>query len=159
MMSPSEPTASALPRQGRLLGIDFGSVRIGLAICDSDQTIAGPLTTYVRRSSALDAKYFDDLIRGEKIVGLVIGLPLHLSGRESQKSKEIEKFAEWLGDVSGCPFVFYDERFSTATADELIGGELTRKQRKARIDKIAAQVILADFLQSDRRSTWQQALD
>ena len=158
-MSQADPTKPTLPRKGRLLGIDFGSVRIGLAICDSDQTIAGPLTTYVRRTPALDARYFEELIREEKIVGLVIGLPLHLSGRESQKSKEIERFAQWLREFSGCPVAFYDERFSTATADELIGGELTRKQRKARIDKIAAQVILADYLQSDRRSTWQQGLD
>ena len=158
-MSQADSGGGELPVQGRLLGIDYGTVRIGLALCDSDQTIAGPFVTYIRRSPELDARFFGELIRAEKIVGLVIGLPLHLSGRDSQKSREIEKFSRWLGELSGCPFAFYDERFSTAMAEELMGGELTRKQRKARIDKIAAQVILADYLQSDRRSTWQQSLD
>ena len=148
-----------LPRHGRLLGIDFGSVRIGLAMCDSEQKLAGPLATYVRRSPDLDAKYFRELIHGEKIAGLVIGMPLHLSGRDSQKSNEVEQFARWLSELTNCPIVFYDERFSTAIADELIGGELPKKQRRARIDKIAAQVILASFLESDRSSNWQQAID
>ena len=148
-----------LPRHGRLLGIDFGSVRIGLAMCDSEQKLAGPLATYVRRTPDLDGKYFRELILGEKIAGLVIGMPLHLSGRDSQKSNEVEQFARWLSELTNCPIVFYDERFSTAIADELIGGELTKKQRRARIDKIAAQVILASFLESDRRSNWQQSID
>ncbi len=148
-----------LPRHGRLLGIDFGSVRIGLAMCDSEQKLAGPLATYVRRTPDLDGKYFRELIQGEKIAGLVIGMPLHLSGRDSQKSNEVEQFARWLSELTHCPIVFYDERFSTSIADELIGGELTKKQRRARIDKIAAQVILASFLESDRSSNWQQGLD
>ncbi len=128
-------------------------------MCDSEQKLAGPLATYVRRSPDLDAKYFRELIQGEKIVGLVIGLPLHLSGRDSQKSNEVQQFGKWIGELSGCPFVYYDERFSTAIADELIGGELTKKQRRARIDKIAAQVILSSFLESNRHSNWDQALD
>lgn len=158
-MTPANSAHPEVPRQGRLLGIDFGTQRIGLAICDTEQKMSGPLATYVRRSPDLDAKYFRELIQQEKIAGVVIGMPLHLSGRDSQKSKEVEQFAGWLRELTNCPIVFYDERFSTATADELIGGELTKKQRRARIDKIAAQVILASFLESNRRSTWQQAID
>lgn len=158
-MSDANSAGQTLPTSGRLLGIDVGSVRIGLAICDAAQKMAGPLATYVRRSEELDADYFRKLVNDEHIVGLVIGLPLHLSGRDSAKSQEVQRFARWLYEVTRCPFAFYDERFSTALADELIGGELTRKQRKARIDKIAAQIILAGFLESDRRQGWEQAID
>jgi putative Holliday junction resolvase len=158
-MSDANPTGKTIPTSGRLLGIDVGSVRIGLAICDAAQTMAGPLATYVRRSEELDAEYFRKLVKDERIVGLVIGLPLHLSGRDSAKSQEVQRFARWLNQITNCPFAFYDERFSTAQADELIGGELTRKQRKARIDKIAAQIILASYLESDRRQGWEQAID
>jgi putative Holliday junction resolvase len=148
-----------LPKPGRLLGIDYGSARIGLAICDAEQKIAGPLATYHRRTAELDAKFFRELISGEKIAGLVIGMPLHLSGQDSQKSKEVMRFAEWLRTLVDCPIAFYDERFSTSIANELIGGELTKKQRKARIDKIAAQVILASYLESSRRSDWNQGIE
>lgn len=151
--------AQGVPTEGRLLGIDVGSVRIGLAICDAAQTMAGPLATYSRRTPALDAEYFRRLVEREQIAGLVIGLPIHLSGRESGKSKEVTAFARWLADATGRPFVFYDERFSTALADELIDGALTKKQRKSRIDKLAAQIILSGYLESDRRSTWDQAID
>jgi putative Holliday junction resolvase len=158
-MNSPEPNTPELPTKGRLLGVDYGDVRIGLALCDAEQSIAGPLATYTRRTAELDALYFRDLVEREKIVGIVIGLPLHLSGNASQKSQAVEKFAQWLGAIVSSPIAFYDERFSTATADELIGGELTRKQRKARIDKIAAQIILSDYLQSLRGSDWRRSLE
>ena len=158
-MSPEKPAGSSFPSQGRLLGVDVGTVRIGLAICDAAQKMAGPLTTYVRRTAVLDSDYFSTLVRAEQIVGLVVGLPLHLSGRDNAKSREVQGFARWLAEATGCPLVFYDERFSTAQADELIGGELTKKQRKLRIDKLAAQIILAGYLESDRQSTWEQSID
>jgi putative Holliday junction resolvase len=158
-MNTSKNTDPEIPRQGRLLGIDFGDVRIGLAICDADQTIAGPLATYARRTVDLDAAFFRELVEREAIVGIVVGLPLHLNGRASQKSSSVESFARWLRTLVACPIAFYDERFSTATAEEMLGRELTRKQRKSRIDKIAAQVILNDYLQSPRNSGWQQSLD
>jgi putative Holliday junction resolvase len=107
----------------------------------------------------LDAAFFRDLVQREQIAGIVIGMPLHLSGRESGKSRSVESFAEWLATIVACPIAFYDERFSTATADELIGGQLTRKQRKSRIDRIAAQIILNDYLHASRDSDWRQSLD
>jgi putative Holliday junction resolvase len=158
-VSDADKKSDVIPRRGRLVGVDYGSVRIGLALCDEEQTIAGPLAGYARRTRELDAAYFRDLAQQERIVGFVVGLPLHLSGRDSQKSREVETFARWLTEVTGLPVTFYDERFSSAAADEAFGGELTRKQRKARRDKIAAQIILAGFLESGRRSDWQQSID
>lgn len=159
-MNSRVPVDDEIPAQGRLLGIDFGTVRIGLAVCDAQQTMAGPWATRVRQTPELDAVYFRKLVEAEAIVGCVIGLPLHLSGRPSQKSEAVLAFARWLKEIVQRPIAFYDERFSSAAAEELIGGELTKKQRRGRIDKIAAQLILSGYLDSHRQSgTWQQGID
>jgi putative Holliday junction resolvase len=159
-MNDLEPTAEqTLPPSGRLLGVDYGAVRIGLAICDARRKIASPLAMYQPRTPRLDAEYFQRLVQAEEIVGLVIGLPLHLSGDESSKSLEVRRFAEWLARVTDRPFVLFDERYSTVAASELIGNELTKKQRRARLDKVAAQVILTAYLESHPDSDWQSAID
>ncbi|MEM8736481.1 MAG: RuvX/YqgF family protein, partial [Planctomycetota bacterium] len=84
---------TALPEVGRLFGIDFGTVRIGLATCDPSQTWVTPFETYNRRNERLDEKYFCELVNQEEIVGWVIGLPIHCDGKESQKSAEVRAFA------------------------------------------------------------------
>ncbi len=84
------------PETGRLAGIDYGTVRIGIAVCDPSRTWAGPLDTYHRRHEPLDRAYFQKIAEQEAIVGWVMGLPIHCDGRESQKSKEARDFAEWL---------------------------------------------------------------
>jgi putative Holliday junction resolvase len=84
-------------------------------------------------------------------VGFVVGLPVHTSGQESQKSKEARQFGQWLHEVTGRPVVFFDERYSTVRADELLAGALKGKGRKRRRDMVAAQVLLSEFLESDRR--------
>ena len=92
--------------------------------------IAGPFENYTRRSPELDAKYFADLATQEKIERFVVGLPVHLSGQESQKSTEARAFGEWLGKVTGVPVEYFDERFTTSEADQILGAaKLTKKQR------------------------------
>ena len=85
---------------GRILGVDFGSVRIGLAVSDSDRRIASPLATYQRKSEEQDVAYFKKLIEGEQIVLIVVGLPLHLSGQEGEKAREARQFGLWLGEAT-----------------------------------------------------------
>jgi putative holliday junction resolvase len=136
------------PATGRLAGIDFGTVRIGIAISDASRVLASPLDNYNRRSLEADADYFRRLTEQEQIVGFVVGLPVHSSGRESQKSEEARRFGQWLRDVTGRPVKFHDERFTTVQANQLLeGAELTKKKRKKRLDKVAAQIILASFLE------------
>ena len=77
---------------GRLLGIDFGTVRVGLAITDADQHISSPLATYTRHNRERDADFFRELVTAEQIRGLVVGLPVHTDGREGQKAIEAAKF-------------------------------------------------------------------
>jgi putative Holliday junction resolvase len=138
-----------LPRQGRLAGLDYGTVRIGVAITDPDQKLASPLANYTRRTLAADAAWLTQLVKDEHIAGFVVGLPIHMSGDESEKSREARQFADWVRQTTGLPALLHDERFSTSHADDLLGAHgLTKKQKKDRRDKLAAQIILLSFLES-----------
>ena len=86
---------------GRVAGIDYGTKRVGVAISDANRTIASPLDNYDRRNAELDARHFRELARGEAITLFVVGLPLHMSGDESQKSREARAFGQWLTEVTG----------------------------------------------------------
>lgn len=140
----------AFPSSGRLLGIDFGTVRVGIAVCDENQSIASPLEVYLRRNEKLDRQFFVQLASQTGAVGIVVGLPIHMSGDESQKSLEARAYGDWLNEVTQLPVTWIDERYSTAFAKEKLksAGNLSAKKRKARIDKIAAQAILASYLET-----------
>ncbi len=131
----------------RLLGVDYGQVRVGLAITDPDCKIAFPLTTYERRGRDKDAAYFRTLLIEEPVGAYVVGLPVHLDGREGQKAAEARAFGRWLGEATGLPVVFWDERFTTVEAETALwNAGLTHKQRKARRDRVAAQILLQAYL-------------
>src|SRR5215207_11088541 len=85
----------------RIAGIDYGTVRIGIALADTDVGIAGPFENYTRRSAALDGDYFKTLAKEERIGRFVVGLPVHLHGGESQKSTEAREFGKWLAEMTG----------------------------------------------------------
>jgi putative Holliday junction resolvase len=137
----------------RIAGIDYGTVRIGIALADTEVGIASPLANYNRRTEEFDAEFFRKLVREEQFVRFVVGLPVHLDGRESQKSQEAREFGEWLVNATGVPVEFFDERFTTAEADEILGtAKLTKKQRQARRDQIAAQIMLTAYLEAGGRN-------
>ena len=133
----------------RLLGVDYGTVRVGLAVTDVDRIIASPLEIRERQGFEKDAAYFKALIEREQVGGLIVGLPLHTSGREGVKAQEARAFGKWLSEVTGLTVVFADERFSTAFADSALwAAGLTHKKRKARRDAVAAQVMLQAFIEA-----------
>ena len=132
-----------------MLGVDFGDVRIGLAISDPDRKIAFPLTTYTRQSRERDADYFCGVITEEMVAALVIGLPIHLNGKEGQKATAARSFGAWLTETTGLSATFWDERFTTVEAESALwAAGLTHKQRKARRDKVAAQILLQAYLEA-----------
>jgi putative Holliday junction resolvase len=136
----------------RIAGIDYGTVRIGIALADTEMGIAGPFDNYTRRSAALDGDYFKMLAKEERIGRFVVGLPVHLHGGESQKSSEARTFGKWLGDLTGVTVEYFDERFTTSEADELLSSrKLTKKQRQARRDQLAAQIMLTAYLEAGSR--------
>jgi putative Holliday junction resolvase len=133
----------------RIAGIDYGTVRIGIALADTDVGIAGPFDNYTRRSATLDAEYFQAFARDERIGRFVVGLPVHLHGGESQKSTEARAFGKWLGEVTGLPVEYFDERFTTAEAERILGtANLSKKKKQARRDQLAAQIMLTGYLES-----------
>jgi len=151
--------AAFKPRE-RLAGIDYGTVRIGIALGDEETRIAGPFETYHRRTLPLDAAYFQNLAKQEQISRFIVGLPIHLDGNESQKSYEARKFAAWLHETTGVPVELFDERFTSAHAEHiLMAAELTKKKRKARLDSLAAQIMLTAYLESTSRGETPKGLD
>ncbi len=140
-------TAATVPRQGRLLGLDYGTHRIGTALSTPDQTIASPLENYTLRSDAADAAFLREQVREYRVVGLVVGLPIRSQGEEGAKAREARMFGEWAAHVTGLPVTYADESYSTAAAEDLLReAGLNRKQRKVRLDKLAAQLMLQEFL-------------
>ncbi len=133
----------------RIAAIDYGTRRIGIAISDPRGLIASPLAMRQRGQPEADAKFFQELAQREGIGRFVVGLPIHLSGDESQKSREARQFGTWLNQQTGIEVVFFDERFTTREANELLAaGSLSRKQRGERRDMLAAQVLLNAYLES-----------
>ncbi|MCE9534388.1 MAG: Holliday junction resolvase RuvX [Planctomycetes bacterium] len=133
--------------RGRLLGIDYGTVRVGLAISDPDRIIASPLTTYTRQGAEVDAEFLRKLIADERVESLVLGLPVHTNGREGIKAAESRQFGVWLKEVTGLPLIFVDERFTTADAENALwNAGLSHRKRKERRDRVAAQIFLQAYL-------------
>ena len=140
------------PPAGRIAGVDFGTVRLGIALTDPGQTLATAHENYTRRGAQADARWFRRLVDEEGIVRWVVSLPVHISGEESQKSHEARQFGRWLAETTGVRVDFFDERYTTAQAEEiLLAAELTSKQRKRRRDMLAAQMMLTAYLESSSK--------
>jgi putative pre-16S rRNA nuclease len=152
--------SDALPTAGRIAGIDFGTVRIGIAITDPAQRIASPLEIHHRGSLETDARYFQNLALEQRLAAFVVGLPVHTSGRESEKSRQAREFAHWLAETTTLPVRLFDERYTTAHAESaLLDAGLTKQQRKARLDKLAAQIMLTAYLESSRQEEPPRAIE
>jgi putative holliday junction resolvase len=144
---PRSVSVAAIPERGRLLGLDFGARRIGIAVCDVEQRFASPLENYPRSRPQTDAVHLEAVARGQEAVGLVVGLPLHMGGEEGQSAHAARRFGKWAASVTGLPHAFWDERLSSALADEYMrDAGLSPKKRKLRRDKVAAQIMLQSYL-------------
>ena len=136
------------PSPGRLLGVDYGTVRIGLAITDPDRLVASPLETYTRRTPELDAIYLADLVRQRGITAIALGLAVGLNGHEGPKAKECRAFGAWLETATGLPVHYCDERFTSSLADDIMSdAKMDRRKRIGRRDMLAATLILQGFLE------------
>jgi len=138
---------------GRIAAIDYGTVRIGIALSDPQRRVASPYETYTRQGPQQDALRFRRLVAEEAVVLFVVGLPVHLDGRESEKSQEARRFGQWLAQVTGVRVEYFDERFSSVEAEALLlEAGMTRKRRKARTDMLAAQILLTAYLESHAKT-------
>jgi len=144
-----------LPTTGRLLAVDWGDVRIGLALSDETQVLASPLETLVRRrGKRFPMPRFLELIARHAPVGLVVGLPLTPEGEEGASAVAARELAGALGRRTALPVALWDERMSTARALAAVReqGGSTRGRRED-VDALAASVVLQHFLESRRAAT------
>ena len=134
---------NALPRGGRLIGLDVGTKTIGTALCDAGWSFASPATLIRRTKFQKDKAALSQVIAAQQVVGIVIGLPLHLSdGGESPRSQSARAFAHNLTDLA-LPIFLQDERWSTvAVTRTLIEQDASRAKRAELVDKMAAAYIL-----------------
>lgn len=141
-----------LPRTGRLLAVDWGDVRIGLALSDESQVIATPLETLVRRTGKrFPMPRFLELVAQHAPVGIVVGLPLTAEGEEGASAAGAREVAETIIRRTGLPLDLWDERMSTARALAAIWeqGGSTRGRRED-VDALAAAVVLQHYLEARR---------
>jgi putative Holliday junction resolvase len=131
----------------RVLGLDFGTRRVGAAVSDPRRLIATPLEVRERRDSAQDARHYRELVREHEVDRIVIGLPVHTGGREGTSAVLARNFGDWLAGATGLPVVFYDERYTSVDAeDALIAAGVKRQRRKGLRDMLAAQILLQNYL-------------
>ncbi|OGV56827.1 MAG: Holliday junction DNA helicase RuvA [Lentisphaerae bacterium GWF2_44_16] len=133
----------------RILGIDYGTVRTGVAMSDPLGMLAHPL-------EAIKISYMKDLIDAiaalsmkNGVEKIIIGLPKHMNGDESDSSKKVRELASELEKKLNIPILLYDERLTTSAAEKLlIETDMSRKKRKEKIDSLAASIILQGYLDS-----------
>ena len=149
---PRRPSAQPA---GRVLGVDVGTVRVGLALSDLTGTLASPLETLHRAKNHADLDRLAALVVEHEVAEVVVGEPVHLSGASGASAQDASNYAQELADrIPDVPVILIDERLSTVTAASHLreGGINSRKQRPV-IDQAAAVVILQQFLDSRRPRT------
>ena len=146
----SEPAGLDTTPQPRYLGLDVGAKRIGVAVSDELGLTAQPVLTLERkRNPRDDLRSLARLARRFEVEGIVVGLPLHLSGEASPRSARIQAFAAELGEFTGLPIHLWDERLTTHEAHTILYEAGHKRQQHRRVvDQVAASLILQDFLNS-----------
>jgi putative Holliday junction resolvase len=143
------PDSTPCPRFGRILALDVGKRRIGLAISDALGITAQGLPTFARTRIREDLSRLTELMREREVTLLLIGKPLHMSGQNSRQSEYTVEFAERLRQKSGLPIVYWDERLTTVEAERVLrAGGATLEQRKKAVDRLAAVLLLESYLDS-----------
>jgi putative pre-16S rRNA nuclease len=133
----------------RILGLDVGDVRIGLALSDETATLATGLSTLERVGPRKDVKAIAALARAHEVARVVVGLPRTLAGDIGPQAEKVLAFTEDLKRSVRVPVESWDERFTTRMATQaLIEGGVSRKNRKGMVDRVAAVLILQSYLDS-----------
>ena len=131
----------------KVMGLDYGDVRIGVAMSDATRFLASGYETYKRVSTEKDLNHFAELIKQNNVKVVVFGLPLNMDGSRGDRVVRTEEFAEKLKNLTQVKIDYYDERLTSVDAEEiLIGAGVRRDKRKEVIDKLAATLILQAYL-------------
>jgi putative pre-16S rRNA nuclease len=133
--------------EGRILGVDTGERRVGLALSDATHLLASPLQVLSREhglAPVLDA--LTEIVRRECVTRLVVGLPLNADGSAGRQAKRAQDFARVAERVCGVPVTLWDERLSTREAEQIVRSQGGSMRRRKDVDAVAAAVILQDYL-------------
>ena len=143
------PVAELAATRGRILGVDFGDRRTGLAISDVSRFLAGGIGTVSPGGIAATVKAVAGIAAEQGAVAAVVGLPRNMDGTEGSRAERCREFALMLADEAGIPVAMTDERLTTVAAEQtLIERGVRRENRKQYVDKIAAVFILQGYLDS-----------
>jgi len=143
---------------GRLIGLDVGERRIGVAISDQKRVVALPECVIERRNVEEDVRALSDLARAKGAERFIVGLPLRLDGSHGPEADNVVEFARKLAERSLMCVEMSDERLSTKEAERhLIRGGVRRKQRRKILDKMAAQIILQSYIDAHRGETGERS--
>jgi putative Holliday junction resolvase len=150
LAAPSELKAR-LTRGQRLLGLDVGTKTVGLALSDTTLTVASPMETIQRGKFSADAERIRKIVTEQRVGGFVLGLPINMDGSEGPRCQSVRQFAKNLVERVDLPFIFWDERLSTAAVTRtLLEADMSRKRRAETVDKLAAAYILQGALDAAR---------
>ena len=136
--------------RGRVIALDVGDVRVGVAVSDPTGTIAQPLEVYRRVGFGPDCRYVQQLCQKFETDRLVLGLPLNMDGTRGTQAQKAMAFGQVL-ENAGLRVSYQDERMTTVTAERaLIDGEMRRADRRQTVDKVAAAIILEQYLNATK---------
>ena len=131
----------------KILAVDYGDTRTGLAISDRTEFLASPVRTITERNAERLAHKVADAVKEQGAELIVVGLPINMNGTRGPRAEKCEEFAKMLGELVDCPVEMWDERSTTVTAHNILNTTNVRgKARKAVVDTVAATIILEGFM-------------
>ena len=131
----------------RVMALDYGEVRIGIALSDVTRFLASGYENYTRVDLEKDCKHIADIVNTNNVKVIVIGLPLNMDGSKGTRVEKTYEFAEELKKYTSATIDFLDERLTSVSAEKiLISADVSRKKRKDVLDKLSATIILQDYL-------------
>ena len=144
----------------RILALDYGTKRIGVALSDELGWTAQPLETFERRTVDWDIAHIATLVRSHEVARVILGLPLQLDGRQGPAIEAMREFAAKLEAGLPVPLVLWDERLTTKAAEDLlIAADVSRKKRKGAVDRIAAAILLQSYLAAQESNAAHDSSD
>ena len=136
----------------RVMALDYGDVRIGIALSDVTRFLASGLENYTRVSLEADCQHIADLVKNNNVKIIVLGLPLNMDGSKGDRVEKTYQFAEELSKYTDAKIDYLDERLTSVSAEKiLISADVSRKKRKEVLDKLSATIILQDYLDGNYR--------
>ena len=137
----------------KILAVDYGDTRTGLAISDRTEFLASPVGTITERNAERLAQKVADAVKEQGAELIVVGLPINMNGTRGPRAEKCEEFAQMLRELVECPVEMWDERSTTVTAHNILNTTNVRgKARKAVVDTVAATIILEGFMAHRRKN-------